>query len=95
MKRPQGRVRAGLLSNEMPEVRNAEVIQLAEGYTGSTELVRGWPGFAVSKNPSTPNRFGTSLGPPQRFRLGGGPPLADWRKIKADRERIRRSRMGS
>ena len=53
MKRSQGRVRAGLLSNEKPEVRSAEVVQLAEGNTGGTELVRGWPGFAVSKNPGT------------------------------------------
>ena len=53
MKRSQGRVRAGLMSNEKPEVRSAEVVQLAEGNTGGTEMVRGWPGFAVSKNPGT------------------------------------------
>ena len=67
MKRSQGRERAGLLSNKKPEVRSAEVIQLAEGYTGSTELVRSWPGFAVSNNPGAPSRFGTTLGPPERF----------------------------
>lgn len=31
VKRSQGRVRAGSSSNEEPEVRSAEVIQLAEG----------------------------------------------------------------
>ena len=53
VKRSQGRVRAGLLSNKDPEVRSAEVVQLAEGNTGGTEFVRGWPGFAVSKTPGT------------------------------------------
>lgn len=56
MKRSEGRVRAGLLSDEKPEGRSAEVVQLAEGNTGGTELVRGWPGFAVSKNLGTYER---------------------------------------
>lgn len=94
VKRSRGRVRARLLS-EKPEVRSAEVIQLAEGYTGRTELVRGWPAFVVSNNLGTPNRFGTSLGPPPRFRIGGGPARADSRRIKADREGIHRSPVGS
>ena len=45
-KRSQGWVRAGLMSNEEPEIRSAEVVQLAEGKTGGTELARGW-GSAV------------------------------------------------
>ena len=53
MKRSQGRMRAGLMSNEKPEVRSAEVVQLAEGNTRGTELLRGGPGFAASKNPGT------------------------------------------
>ena len=52
MKRSQGRVQGGLLSNEKPVVPSAEVVQLAEGNTDSTELVRFWPGFEVSMNPA-------------------------------------------
>ena len=39
-KRRQGRMRAGLLSNEMYIVRSAEVVSTAEGKTARTAMVR-------------------------------------------------------
>lgn len=39
-KRRQGRMRAGLLSNEMHIVRSAEVVSTAEGKTARTAMVR-------------------------------------------------------